>query len=71
MGSTSIYRIVENGRISVEMIEKFYAAHIKNMIDASAVNVRRQRSHGRAPERAADAKRSKTARKFGTPKTRH
>jgi len=53
------------------MIEKFYAAHIKNMIDASAVNVRRQRSDGRAPERAADAKRSKTARKFGTPKTRH
>jgi hypothetical protein len=28
-------------RTSVEMIEKFYAAHIKNRLDASAINVRR------------------------------
>ncbi len=25
----------------MEMIEKFYAAHIKTMLDASAINVRR------------------------------
>ena len=29
---------------SVEMIEKFYAAHIKNTLDAAAINVRRPKS---------------------------
>jgi integrase len=36
-----IYQIAKNCRTSVEMIEKFYAAHIKTMLDASAINVRR------------------------------
>lgn len=36
-----IYQIAKNCRTSVEMIEKFYAAHIKDMIDAGAVNVRK------------------------------
>lgn len=34
-----IYQIAKNCRTSVEMIEKFYAAHIKNNISAAAVNV--------------------------------
>ncbi|CAH0498428.1 site-specific integrase [Novosphingobium sp. CECT 9465] len=34
-----IYQIAKNCRTSVEMIEKYYAAHIKDMIDARAVNV--------------------------------
>lgn len=38
-----IYMIAKNCRTSVEMIEKYYASHIKNMIDASAVNVRRRK----------------------------
>lgn len=38
-----IYMIAKNCRTSVEMIEKYYANHIKNMIDASAVNVRRRK----------------------------
>lgn len=38
-----IYQIAKNCRTSVEMIEKHYAAHIKDQIDASAVNVRRAR----------------------------
>jgi integrase len=38
-----IYQIAKNCRTSVEMIEKYYAAHIKNMLDASAINVRRPR----------------------------
>lgn len=34
-----IYQIAKNCRTSVEMIEKYYASHIKDMIDARAVNV--------------------------------
>jgi hypothetical protein len=33
--------VAKNCRTSVEMIEKYYASHIKNMLDASAINVRR------------------------------
>ncbi len=36
-----IYQVAKNCRTSVEMIEKFYASHIKDMIDASAINKRR------------------------------
>jgi hypothetical protein len=36
-----IYQSTKNCRTSVEMIEKFYAAHIKTMLDASAINVRK------------------------------
>ncbi len=38
-----IYQIAKNCRTSVEMIEKYYASHIKTSLDASAINVRRQR----------------------------
>ena len=38
-----IYQVAKNCRTSVEMIEKFYARHLQNNIDASAVNVRRAR----------------------------
>ena len=41
MEGADIYQIAKNCRTSVEMIEKFYASHIKNMLDASAINVRR------------------------------
>ncbi|MFL9842253.1 site-specific integrase [Sphingomonas sp. ST-64] len=36
-----IYQIAKNCRTSVEMIEKYYASHIKDMIDAESVNVRK------------------------------
>lgn len=38
-----IYQIAKNCRTSVEMIEKHYAVHLKNQIDASAINVRKSR----------------------------
>lgn len=38
-----IYQIAKNCRTSVEMIEKHYAVHLKNSIDAGAINVRRRR----------------------------
>lgn len=41
MEGADIYQIAKNCRTSVEMIEKFYAAHIKNTLDAAAINVRK------------------------------
>ena len=38
-----IYQVAKNCRTSVEMIEKFYAAHIKNTLDAAAINVRKRK----------------------------
>ena len=36
-----IYQVAKNCRTSVEMIEKFYAAHIKTSLNASAINIRK------------------------------
>lgn len=44
MEGADIYQIAKNCRTSVEMIEKYYASHIKNLLDASTINVRRVRS---------------------------
>jgi integrase len=41
MEGADIYQIAKNCRTSVEMIEKFYAAHIKTNLDAASINVRR------------------------------
>jgi integrase len=41
MEGADIYQIAKNCRTSVEMIEKFYAAHIKTTLDATAINVRK------------------------------
>jgi integrase len=38
-----IYQIAKNCRTSVEMIEKHYAVHLKNNLDAAAINVRKVR----------------------------
>jgi integrase len=52
MEGADIYQIAKNCRTSVEMIEKYYASHIKNMIDASAINVRRPKPSRRAGTRS-------------------
>jgi integrase len=44
MEGADVYQIAKNCRTSVKMIEEFYASHIKNMVDASVVNVRRSRT---------------------------
>jgi integrase len=36
-----IYQVAKNCRTSVEMIEKHYAAHLKNTLNASAINTRK------------------------------
>jgi len=41
MEGADIYQIAKNCRTSVEMIETFYASHIKNTLDAGPINVRR------------------------------
>ncbi|HTS17712.1 MAG TPA: site-specific integrase [Verrucomicrobiae bacterium] len=41
MEGADIYQVAKNCRTSVEMIEKFYASHIKNTLDAAAINVRK------------------------------
>jgi integrase len=41
MEGADIYQVAKNCRTSVEMIEKFYAAHIKTSLNAAAINVRK------------------------------
>ena len=41
MEGADIYQIAKNCRTSVEMIEKHYASHIQNALDAAAINVRK------------------------------
>jgi hypothetical protein len=56
MEGADIYQIAKNCRTSVEMIEKYYASHIKTRLDAAAINVRQKRKPPIA------AKRGKTGR---------
>ena len=49
-----IYALAKNCRTSVEMIQKFYAAHIKDLLDASAINVMRKRRRPRSDDLAID-----------------
>lgn len=46
-----IYQVAKNCRTSVEMIEKHYAAHLKDMIDTSLVNVRKSNRTNLNPKR--------------------
>jgi integrase len=50
MEGADIYQIAKNCRTSVEMIEKYYATHIQNTLDAAAINVRK-RTVGRDAEK--------------------
>ncbi len=43
-----IYQIAKNCRTSVEMIEKYYAAHLKTKLDAAAINIMRPRHKKKA-----------------------
>jgi integrase len=45
MEGADIYQIAKNCRTSVEMIEKYYAAHIKTNLDAAAINIMRAKPH--------------------------
>jgi integrase len=43
MEGADIYQIAKNCRTSVEMVENYYAAHIKTSLDAAAINTRRKK----------------------------
>jgi len=49
MEGADIYQIAKNCRTSVEMIEKYYASHIKNTLDAAAINVRKPKPVKKKP----------------------
>jgi len=57
MEGADIYQVAKNCRTSVEMIETFYASHIKNTLDAAAINVRKPKpthtSNKRHPDEEA------------------
>jgi integrase len=58
MEGADVYQIAKNCRTSVKMIEEFYASHIKNMVDASVINVRRSKqpkARTRKAKRGANA----------------
>jgi integrase len=50
MEGADIYQIAKNCRTSVEMIETFYASHIKNTLDAAAINVRKAKPTKKADQ---------------------
>ena len=52
MEGADIYQIAKNCRTSVEMIEKYYAAHLKNTLDTSAINVRKTVKKARNPKKS-------------------
>ncbi len=52
MEGADIYQIAKNCRTSVEMIENYYASHIKTSLDAAAINVRRKKK-GKNAQKAA------------------
>lgn len=53
MEGADIYQVAKNCRTSVEMIQKYYAAHLKTNIDAAAVNVRKNKL--RKPSKRAES----------------
>jgi integrase len=63
MEGADVYQIAKNCRTSVQMIEEFYASHIKNMVDASVINVRRSRTP-RAVRPKPKRRKPESARKF-------
>ena len=56
MEGADIYQIAKNCRTSVEMIEKYYAAHIKTLLDAAAINVMRPHKYKSKSRKKAIAK---------------
>ncbi len=56
MEGADIYQIAKNCRTSVEMIEKYYASHIKTSLDAAAINIRKKKP----AKKSAAGKRTET-----------
>jgi integrase len=62
MEGADIYQIAKNCRTSVEMIEKHYAVHLKNTLDAAAINIRRPKNpKPKTPRKARGTRKSRAA----------
>ncbi len=59
MEGANIHQIANNCRTSVQMIEEHYASHIKDRLDAAAINVQRPRA-ARKGAKAADERAAKS-----------
>ena len=59
MEGADIYQIAKNCRTSVEMIQKYYASHIANTLDAAAINIMRPKPQDR--KRVEEARRGEMA----------
>ena len=59
MEGADIYQIAKNCRTSVEMIEKFYAAHIKTTLNAAVINVMRSKASRSPSANKASLRRSR------------
>ena len=44
MEGADVYQITKNCRPSVEMIEKYYASHLRNSLAAAAIDIRRPKT---------------------------
>jgi integrase len=63
----NIHQVANNCRTSVEMIEKFYARHIKDRLDASLINVMRPRAARQPIVVPKDSEDGKIAKRAGSP----
>jgi integrase len=61
-----IYALAKNCRTSVEMIQKFYASHIKDLLDASIINVMRPRRKRTTKETATGVPERSQLRALGS-----
>lgn len=58
MEGANIHQVANNCRTSVQMIEQFYAAHIKDRLDTSLINVQRPKAARKAARRSAQSKKN-------------
>ncbi len=66
MEGADIYQIAKNCRTSVEMIETYYASHIKTSLDGAAINVRRpKKANKKVGDDEKKDKNSKKSNKLG------
>jgi hypothetical protein len=63
----NIHQVANNCRTSVEMIEKFYAGHLKDRLDASLINVMRPRAARQSIVAPKETEVGESAKRAGSP----
>jgi integrase len=66
MEGANVHQIANNCRTSVKMIEEFYAAHIKDRLDAAAINVQRPKARKAAAKQKPTRRTKPKARRAST-----